>query len=219
MTARLKLKGERFGRLEVLGEAMPRNGKSQWWVKCDCGSIFTCGASLLRTGKTQSCGCLAREVRVQNGKRKRTHGGTGTGEFIVWGGMKSRCFNPKATSYDRYGGRGITVCDRWKNDFASFLSDVGNRPSPRHELDRIDPDGNYEPGNVRWVLPDIQTHNRGQRSNVGIKGIRKDRNRYRWAVRRGTKLLQGYCKALDDAIMKLESAKKELYPDLRQGAL
>lgn len=81
-------------------------------------------------------------------------------EYSVWAGMKQRCFNPKAPSYRYYGGRGITVCQRWRESFAAFVADMGPRPSPEHSIDRINNDGNYEPGNCRWTTWDVQANNR-----------------------------------------------------------
>jgi hypothetical protein len=91
--------------------------------------------------------------------------------YYTWGNMKLRCYNPNAPKYHRYGGRGITICDRWLNDFWAFAEDVGGKPTPKHTLDRIDNDGNYEPGNVRWATRKEQQRNTHWVMKVEIDGI------------------------------------------------
>lgn len=142
------LVGTRFGRLtvlEVLGT--PRVPKLR--VTCDCGKTKVVRYYDAANGRTNSCGCLRRETtRAQRLK----HGMIGTPEFAAWQHMIQRCTNPHVERYPRYGGRGIRVCKEWQESFEVFLKDVGPRPSPRHQLDRKDNDGHYEPGNARWVL-------------------------------------------------------------------
>ena len=89
-----------------------------------------------------------------------THDKSNSPEYYTWGAMKQRCYNPESKFYPRYGGRGITVCDRWNNSFTAFFEDMGLRPSPKHQIDRIYNDGNYEPGNCRWVTNEVNTRNR-----------------------------------------------------------
>jgi hypothetical protein len=115
-------------------------------------------------GRTQSCGCLRNEVTVQ---RSTKHGHTGTSIYWTWGDMVGRCTNPKHKRYADYGGRGITVCDRWR-DFANFLADMGERP-PGMELDRIDNDRGYEPGNCRWADRSTQAKNRRPSAYAGLE--------------------------------------------------
>ena len=84
-------------------------------------------------------------------------------EYTIWAGMKDRCYRPRNHKYPRYGGRGISVCDRWRDSFEAFLADMGRRPSRGHSIDRINNDGNYEPGNCRWATAIEQVHNRGSK--------------------------------------------------------
>lgn len=111
------------------------------------------------------------------------HGMRYTPEYRTWTHMKVRCYNKNYESFSNYGGRGIKVCDEWLNDFVAFFNHVGKKPSPQHTLDRIDNDGNYEPGNVRWATKSEQQMNRGmlKTNTSGITGIGRHRNK--WYVR------------------------------------
>lgn len=153
MRKKIDLTNKRFGRLLVLEYV----GDCKWRCLCDCGNEkFVCGSDL-RLGKTQSCGCLQRE---RTSKANTRHKMRGTRLHNIWLGMKQRCYYKKHVRFERYGGRGIIVCDEWKNDFLKFYEwAMSNGYSDNLTLDRIDNDGNYEPSNCRWVTPKEQFEN------------------------------------------------------------
>ena len=155
------LTGQRFGRL-VITEYAGRNGTAtQWKCTCDCGNTIVALAGNIKKGDTRSCGCLRREVSAA---RLTTHGMRDTAEFRIWAKIIERCENPKSQAYKYYGGRGISICERWRHSFVEFFQDMGPRPSPEHQIDRYpDMNGNYEPGNCRWATP--TQNNRNRRSN------------------------------------------------------
>jgi hypothetical protein len=148
--------GRRFDRLIVVSDA-PSDARQQamWKCRCDCGQETITRGSDLRFGKSKSCGCLTLEI---NKARMTSHGKTRTPEHNIWLVMRDRCRNPKNKRFNDYGGRGIQVCERW-DDFSLFLADLGPRPTSNHSIDRINNDGNYEPGNVKWSTPIEQRHN------------------------------------------------------------
>lgn len=161
--------GQRFGRLVVLDRVGFGPGKARWNCQCDCGTEFIAIGIDLRSGNTQSCGCYKRElIRV----RSTTHGATKdyglSGAYRSWLTMKSRCLNRGNNRFSSYGARSITVCDRWLS-FESFLADMGERPDGR-SLDRIDNDGDYEPGNCRWATRQQQMSNQRQTKRVVLNG-------------------------------------------------
>lgn len=128
--------------------------------ECNCGERFISMIKLVSSGEVKSCGCHRRFIAFQMGKNstKTTHGMSKSREWSSWKMAKQRCFNPKATKYENWGGAGITMCDRWKNSFEAFFEDMGPRPQ-KTSLDRIDPFGNYEPGNCRWADDRTQGNN------------------------------------------------------------
>jgi hypothetical protein len=165
------LTGQKFNKLTALERAGFRDGarcrKSLWKCRCDCGNEVVTASVELVSGATKSCGCII-------GKHKRTHGATGTPEFMAWGAMFQRCYNPKSKSYKDYGARGIKVCDRWTGSFENFLADMGKRPSAEHSLDRYpNNDGNYEPTNCRWATDTVQSNNRRSSRTLTINGETK----------------------------------------------
>lgn len=164
------MSGRKFGRWTVVGVEPERCGLHlQWLCECACGVRRLVYGSSLRQGRSTSCGCLVREkgsIRARRAAAARPqHGFSGRHNtrpvYRVWAAMKRRCLNPKVREFARYGGRGITVCARWM-EFENFLADMGE-PHPGMSIDRINVDGNYEPGNCRWATATEQSRN--QRSN------------------------------------------------------
>lgn len=152
--------GHRFGRLTVVRWSAPAR---KYLCKCDCGKDTLARSGDLVAGRTQSCGCLRRQALwAMARKHGHTDGGRPTGTWWSWIGMRARCTNPNHIGWPNYGGRGIVVCDSWRNSFLQFLADMGPRPSGT-TLDRIDVNGNYEPGNCRWATPDQQARNKRPR--------------------------------------------------------
>jgi hypothetical protein len=156
---RIKSKiGDVFHRLTIIdtAEAFKRSG-TRFLCRCECGNERVVKQSHLRAETIKSCGCLISEITA---KRNASHGKSKTRIYNIWASMKARCFNPKKDKYKYYGGRGVTVCERWRNSFENFLADMGEPPSARHSIDRINNDGNYEPSNCRWATPLEQAHNK-----------------------------------------------------------
>ncbi len=156
----IDLTGQRFGRLLVLSRAAnnPQNRQPMWCCRCDCGKETVVIGRDLRGGHTQSCGCLNRDATIE---RSTTHGGCYTRLYSIWNNMKERCYNPRSHKYQDYGGRGITVCAGWFNDFAAFRDwALSHGYKDELSIDRIDVNGNYEPSNCRWATAKEQRHNR-----------------------------------------------------------
>lgn len=159
------LTGHRFGRLLVLSESgRDKHKQILWKCLCDCGAEKTVTGSNLR-GKTRSCGCLKAEI---DPARLRTHGKSGTKEHKIWKGMISRCAITTATGYKNYGGRGVKVCERW-HDFSAFFTDMGECGQGM-SIDRIDVNGNYEPGNCCWSTKKDQARNTRRSTRITHNG-------------------------------------------------
>lgn len=165
----IDLTGVKFGRLAVIKQAgRNKRGQIVWSCECDCGKeVVVCGASL-RRGNTRSCGCLQRERAIEYNTK---HGGKGTRLYKTWKGIKERCFNPNKTKYSIYGGRGITICDEWKNDFKAFREwAMANGYNDTLTIDRIDANGNYEPSNCRWATQKEQQNNKRNNHLITFNG-------------------------------------------------
>jgi hypothetical protein len=151
----IDMAGQSVGNLTVIERVREsEGGKAKWRCLCGCGKETVVTGDRLRRGRTKSCGCWKGRHRdaIFPGRKYRP-------EYSVWLSMKKRCSNARAHDYSRYGGRGIVVCERWRDSFDAFYADMGQRPSPKHSIDRINNDGNYEPGNCRWATAYEQAAN------------------------------------------------------------
>lgn len=168
--------------LTVLKEVeRPSKYVRKFLCRCDCGNEKEVLRSALvnnGTAVTQSCGCLHKRRIIET---KTTHGCGSrekrTSEYISWSGMFTRCYNPKNKRFSNYGGRGITVCDRWTKSFENFILDMGKKPTPQHSIDRIDVNGNYEPSNCKWATQKEQLRNTTKNVRFeynGVNMIKKD---------------------------------------------
>lgn len=201
MPAKLDLTGQTWGRLTILAERdRTKHGAIRWLCRCACGNERVVVTASLVGRKTESCGCLQRELNTK-------HGMTLTREYATWQSMMSRCTNANHVSFANYGGRGINVCDRWL-DSVNFLADMGKRPSAKHSLDRIDNNGNYDPDNCRWATKTEQTTNRRlhRTSKSGAKGVRWAPDQQKWVAF----ITLGSFDSKDDAIQARLDADKAL---------
>lgn len=160
----IDLTGQRFGRLTVFKFYEINNDRcATWECSCDCGAKVIVNGTHLRNGNTRSCGCLQSDISAS---RLLVHGMKGTREYNSWRSMMKRCNNPNDKAYNHYGGRGISVCERWRK-FENFYADMGGRPDG-YSLDRINNNGNYEPSNCQWSTQKEQANNRRNRHTAKI---------------------------------------------------
>lgn len=162
--------GEKYGRLTVISEVAPQvwSGRKcrKFLCSCDCGEKKEVLMKDFRSGAVKSCGCLHDTLPIKHGQARD---GENSITYKSWSAMRKRCLNPNAADYHCYGGRGIQICERW-NDFAAFLEDMGDRPSQRHTIDRIDAEGDYTPDNCRWATPKQQGRNRNNNRMLTFNG-------------------------------------------------
>lgn len=187
---RAALSGLVFGRLIVTKFVPGATGvRAKWECVCECGAVVRVVASKLKTGHTRSCGCLLIDwIR----SAKTTHGhALKTGRSLTyksWSNMKTRCGNPKAVNFARYGGAGVTICRRWLDSFEAFLADMGERPSQRHSIERVDNAKGYEPGNCIWATISQQSVNKKISLTVIVNGtpVPLSEACHRYGVKYGT---------------------------------
>lgn len=180
---RIDLTGMRFGRLTAIRLGKPHVSPSRcqitWICLCDCGNYVTIQRGSLRSGTTSSCGCKYQDAGAKRRKGKFFH----APEYNTWTAMKQRCGNPNNPEWHNYGGRGIKIWPAWEESFHAFLLDMGKRPTPAHSIERIEKNGNYEPGNCEWATPYVQSRNRRNNRVLELDGevmVLSD-----WAVRIG----------------------------------
>lgn len=176
--------GQVFGRLTVIGPwfSLPSRTKGRLRhvvCRCECGGHVAVRKQDLANSQQRSCGCLASEITAKRNRDRQKHGHSHTEtrkaspEYTAWWGAIQRCETKGHRSYQHYGARGIRMCERWRRSFEAFLDDMGYRPSPDHSIDRIDVNGDYEPGNVRWATSTEQERNKRSSRFVTAMGDTK----------------------------------------------
>lgn len=213
MPNKLDLIGHVFGRLTVVDEVPERTkyGQIKMVCICECGKITSVRKSDLRGGATSSCGCYQKQANVE---RNTTHGLSRGSLYYIWSGIKKRCCNPTHHNYASYGGRGITVCERWLESFENFLEDMGEGYKKGLQIDRRDNDGNYEPSNCRWTTPQQNAQNRGSRKGGSskYKGVSWNKVQCKWQVSikkdNKAKCLGTFTDEADAALAYNEAAKE-----------
>lgn len=179
MNRPIDITGYRFGKLTAIEVTGSHRKGRIWRCVCDCGEETFVPTGRLKNGWTKSCGCAKVEHGVKLGKASATHGlSHRVSEYNIWAGMKARCYNRRSASWKRYGGRGIAVCDSWRDSFDAFLADMGRRPGPNYSLDRIDVNKDYGPDNCRWATQSQQQNNR--RDNILIKAFGESLTPSQW---------------------------------------
>lgn len=162
--------GERYDRLVAVRRVANKGRQTRWLFMCDCGAEAEASLGAVRSGEIRSCGCLIGDAnRMRLFKHGHSQGSRPSPTYISWAGAKARCFNVKNKRFADYGGRGITMCDRWRDSFEAFLADMGERPKGT-SIDRIDNDGHYEPGNCRWARKGQQNGNVRGRTRITYDG-------------------------------------------------
>lgn len=202
--------GQKFGRLTVLRKTDKNRHRQQIWeCICECGKKVFASTSSLKSKNTQSCGCYKKHKLTTKMTKHGMHNST---EYRTWWHIIGRCHTETNRSYSEYGGRGITVCQRWRDSFEAFYADMGPKPHPDYSIDRIDNDGNYEPSNCRWADRTVQsTNQRLYKTNTyGCKGIYYDKKRKKWCAHIGSlrrHIHLGRFETLKEAIVARKAAE------------
>lgn len=214
------LVGMRFGRLYVTKKVESDDYRSRFLCVCDCGSTKIVLGQNLLNGHTQSCGCIHAEKskkRIENYNRsenREEHGETKTRLYSIWEGMKTRCYSKTHHSFPNYGGRGIYVCNEWKNSYIAFRNwSMENGYNDTLSIDRIDVNGNYEPLNCRWVDASAQAANKRllARNTTGYTGVSFNKRMGKYVAyigRNGNNCFLGYFDNIEDAINARKDAEK-----------
>lgn len=219
MPKAVDLSGIRFGRLVVVSRDVSKKGHPAWNCLCDCGQEKVCLGINLKKGVTQSCGCLRTEMitarSLKHGNRRQRGGGTTSREYEAWCSMIGRCETESNTSYDNYGARGVKVCERWRSSFENFLADMGERPSPKHSIDRINVNGDYEPLNCRWVTREEQMRNRRlfKINKTGVNGVylNKSGKYHAQIYEQGKRKHLGLFDTLEEAAEARKTAEQQIW--------
>jgi hypothetical protein len=157
--------GMRVNKLTLLKKVSIAGRRGVFWMcVCDCGSITTKYGGYIRNRSAVSCGCAM-------AASKRKHGMSKSPEYKAWDNARSRCYRQKDPKYPLYGGRGISMCEEWRNSFEAFYADMGPRPTSKHSLDRVDGNGHYEPKNCRWATIEEQNNNRSSNRHITVSGV------------------------------------------------
>ncbi len=214
MPAFKDITGQRFGRfITVKSVGSNKNKQILWEFRCDCGNIVVTPAGDKVNGRSKSCGCLKNESAK---KRFTKHGDVGSTEWRTWRHIKDRCLNPNDKGFNNYGGRGIKICTAWIDSFETFLKDMGRKPTPKHSIDRIEIDGNYEPNNCRWATPCEQARNKRIHKNHknGCAGLHFRERNSRWHAyifNKGKQLFLGSFISREDAIKARKDAESKYW--------
>lgn len=205
-----------YGKWFVLGEV---GGKRRRLLcKCSCGTEKVVDLGNLVTGKSKSCGSMVRGCKVSP---TTTHGMTKSTEYRSWSHCKTRCYNEDFLDYRYYGAKGIKVCDRWLESFENFLEDMGKKPSPKHTLDRIDVNGDYEPSNCRWATKTEQAFNQNISSDntSGRVGVYINEYGYTASISyQNSQYYLGYFHNFESAVKAREDAELLYYGYLKHGS-